>query len=62
MQQTQQSTRCPVYLHPACASKTKIIAEIQRETGLQVIADKSRKAPTLARPADDFGPWGGDAA
>lgn len=61
MQQTQQSTRCPVYLHPACASSPNTIRSIQARTGLLVIASKSRKA-TLARPADDFGPWGGDAA
>ncbi|MFC2970905.1 hypothetical protein ACFOJE_01575 [Azotobacter bryophylli] len=63
MNTTQHATtRCPVYLHPACASSPNTIRRIQARTGLLVIAGKSRKAPTLARPTDDFGPWGGDAA
>lgn len=62
MNTTQHATtRCLVYLHPACASSPNTIRSIQARTGLLVIAGKSRKAPTLARPADDFGPFDGAA-
>ena len=61
---TQHSPqRCPVYLHPACASSPATVAHIQRETGHLVIVT-GRKRATLKparRPFDD-GPWGGDAA
>ncbi|RMO70546.1 hypothetical protein [Pseudomonas syringae group genomosp. 3] len=64
MQTTQRNTRCPVYLHPAAASNRESIATIQRQTGLLLIVQpKSSTAKAAPAPAaDDFGPWGGDAA
>ncbi|MFK3790952.1 hypothetical protein ACI2KO_11925 [Pseudomonas piscis] len=57
---TQHSpTRCPVYLHPAACTSPEAIAEIQRQTGLLVIATTRRIA--TAKPVD-LGPFGGDAA
>ncbi|MEE5139131.1 hypothetical protein V2J83_26910 [Pseudomonas alliivorans] len=65
MQTTQHSDRCQVYLHPAAASNPKAIAAIQRQTELVVIEHPkfcALKAIAAAKAADDFGPWGGDAA
>lgn len=64
MQTTHRNTRCPVYLHPAAASNRESIASIQRQTGLLLIVQpKSSTAKAAHAPAaDDFGPWGGDAA
>ncbi|PBP65577.1 hypothetical protein CCL19_15420 [Pseudomonas syringae] len=65
MQTTQHSDRCQVYLHPAAASNPKAIAAIQSQIGLVVIAHPkfcALKAIPAAKAADDFGPWGGDAA
>ncbi|MBI6798756.1 hypothetical protein [Pseudomonas syringae] len=64
MQTTQRNNRCPVYLHPAAASKRESITTIQRQTGLLLIVQpKSSSAKATPAPAvDDFGPWGGDAA
>lgn len=66
MQTTQHNpARCPVYLHPAAATSTAAIAQIQRTTGLLVIVNLSRPtiAPTLAvASSGDQGPSGGDAA
>ncbi len=64
MQTNQRNTRCPVYLHPAAASNRESIATIQRQTGLLLIVQpKSSTAKAAPAPtADDFGPWGGDAA
>lgn len=66
MQPTQHSSiRCPVYLHPAACTSPEAVEAIQNRTGLLVIVNTGRSAPTLpARPAfaDDTGPWGGDAA
>ncbi len=61
MQNTTQHspTRCPVYLHPAACTNPEAIAEIQRQTGLLVIATTRRIA--TAKPAD-LGPFGGSAA
>ena len=65
MQTTQHNTRCQVFLHPAAATNPRVIAAIQSQTGLIVIANPkfcALKAITPAKAADDFGPWGGDAA
>lgn len=66
MQTTQHSlTRCPVYLHPAACTSPKAVEAIQNRTGLLVIVNTGRTAPTLpARSvsADEVDPWGGDAA
>jgi hypothetical protein len=57
------NTRCPVYLHPACASKPSTVLSIQQATGQLVVITGTR---TQLKPAtthsDDFGPFGGDAA
>lgn len=64
--QTQHSvTRCPVYLHPACASSPATIAHIQRSTGQLIVLTGGRpqlKQRFTAPTTDDFGPFGGDAA
>lgn len=71
MSSTQHSpTRCPVYLHPAAATSPAAVSSIQQATGLLVIIGgpqfaKLRKAQPAALPtfpADDFTPFGGDAA
>ena len=66
MQTTQHSpTRCPVYLHPAACTSPKAVEAIQNRTGLLVIVNTGRTAPTLPTrsiSADESGPWGGDAA
>ncbi|MCH5521512.1 hypothetical protein [Pseudomonas syringae] len=62
MQTTQRNTRCPVYLHPAAASKRESIATIQRQTGLLLIIQPKSNPAKAAPTVDDLSPWGGDAA
>lgn len=59
--QTQHTTRCPVYLHPASASCPATIAHIQRETG-QLIVISATKRPALRPRPFDNGPWDGGSA
>jgi hypothetical protein len=56
MQTTQHSnTRCPVYLHPAAATRLAAVKRIQRSTCLWVIVNLGRAtiAPALAAVAND---------
>lgn len=64
MQTQQSTTRCPVFLHPACASSPATIAHIQRSTGQLIVLTGGR--PQLKQrntlPAfEDFGPFDGAA-
>jgi len=58
------STRCPVYLHPAAATNPRTVASVQQATGQLIVLIGGR--PQLKRhplPAfEDFGPFGGGAA
>lgn len=57
------STRCPVYLHPASASNPATVRSIQQATGqLVVITGTRTQLKPATTHADDFGPFGGDAA
>lgn len=57
------STRCPVYLHPASASKPNIVRSIQQATGQLVVITCGRTLlKPAATPADPFGPWDGGSA
>lgn len=58
MQNTQRTTRRPVYLHPAAANPLTIAA-IQASTGLVVIVNAKRRTAVVAPVTT---PWGGDAA
>lgn len=63
MDTAQRTTRCPVYLHPAAASNPGTVRSIQQATRQLVVISGGR--PTLkpvTTHADDFGPFGGDAA
>ncbi|MBU0808745.1 MAG: hypothetical protein KKB36_13055 [Gammaproteobacteria bacterium] len=64
MDTAQHATpRCPVYLHPACASKPDTVLSIQQATRQLVVISGGR--PTLkpvTTHTDNFGPFGGDAA
>jgi len=65
MQTTQHSTtRCRVYLHPTACTSPKAVEAIQKRIGVLVIIPALRQ-PELVHTtpaADDFGPFGGDAA
>lgn len=59
------STRCPVYLHPAAASNPETIRTVQRATGQLIVLAGGR--PQLKQqhtlPAfEAFGPFDGGAA
>ena len=63
MDTAQHATpRCPVYLHPACASKPATVLSIQQATGQLVVINGTRTQLKPTTPADAFGPFGGDAA
>lgn len=59
---TARTTRCPVYLHPACASKKADVLSIQQATGQLVVINGTRTQLKPATPADPFGPWDGGSA
>ncbi len=58
------TTRCPVFLHPAAATNPRTVASIQQATGQRIVLAGGR--PQLKRntlPAfEDFGPFDGGAA
>ncbi len=63
MKISKHHPRCQVYLHPAAASSPEAIRAIQRQVGLLlIITPKKRRESCKPASADEFNPWGGDAA
>ena len=62
MDTARTTTRCPVFLHPAAASKPAIVISIQQATGQLVVINGTRTQLKPAPPADPFGPWDGGSA
>ena len=66
MDTAHSTTRCPVFLHPAAASNPATVRSIQQATRQLVCILGGR--PQLQQQfatlpaAEDFGPFGGDAA
>jgi hypothetical protein len=62
MDTARTTTRCPVYLHPACASKPATVLSIQQATGQLVVINGTRTQLKPTTPADFSGPWDGGSA
>lgn len=57
------STRCPVYLHPAAATNPRTVASIQQATGQLIVLNGGR--PQLKQQHaryDGYSPFDGGAA